>query len=132
MVRKRGYGPLPLTEMREASFDLEFVDTVVAARYTSPNFAYAGVQADTLSFGLKWRNVGEVEPSDGEKLINFKLSEALKNTPYFEQEEWQDFDIKDLRAEHYIESGATFFKPFSPYPWSTWPINISFIGEVCT
>ena len=44
---------------------------------------------------------------------NTKLAEALKTKTEFTPAEWGMFDIHDLRMDHYIKSGTSFFSPSS-------------------
>ena len=63
-------------------------------------------------FGLKWvRMVEEPDPSHTEELVNAALSSALSKQMEFSEKEWGDFQIKNLRKEHFVQSGEWFFKP---------------------
>ena len=61
--------------------------------------------------GLKWRNAGTTEPDEGTPVKNDPLAKALKKKAEFTKEELEDFGIKDLRSDHYIESGDSYFTP---------------------
>ncbi len=61
--------------------------------------------------GLKWKEVGAAKTAYGDKLTNEKLSEALEGQTEFTKEEWEAFDIKDVRMEHFIKAGEKYFKP---------------------
>ena len=34
----------------------------------------------------------------------------------FHKKEWEELGIHDLRAEHYVMSGSSFYKPVEPNP----------------
>jgi hypothetical protein len=82
--------------------------------------------------GLKWLSVGNTEPETGRDLKHEKLAEKLSSKTIagkgkmpswmaipnqaprvaeFTKEEWEDFDIKDLCADHFIKSGDSYFRP---------------------
>jgi hypothetical protein len=60
---------------------------------------------------LKWQRAGNTEPAEGRNLEHEKLAEALKNKTEFTKEEWKEFNIKDLCADHFIKSGNEYFQP---------------------
>ena len=71
--------------------------------------------------GLMWREI-EKEPIGGHLLENEELAEALmrkklKQSRYLYQcteiseQEWHAIGIKDLRKEHYVKSGGSYFIP---------------------
>lgn len=62
------------------------------------------------TFGLMWGVVGDFRPH-GQKLINSRLAAALKEKTNFTEDEWLNFGIQGLRADHYIKSGGAFYKP---------------------
>ena len=61
--------------------------------------------------GLKWRKVNGAEPTEGTKLVNAALSDALRGKNDFSQAEWDEFNVKDLRFDHFIQAGASYFQP---------------------
>ena len=67
-------------------------------------------QASRKTFGWCWRGAGNPHPA-GQKLINSKLAAALKGKTVFSEEEWLEFGIQGLKADHYIKSGSCFYKP---------------------
>jgi hypothetical protein len=67
-------------------------------------------KSSTKAFGLMWSVVGDVRPN-GQKLINSRLAAALKGKTNFTEDEWLNFGIQGLRADHYIKSGGTFYQP---------------------
>jgi len=70
--------------------------------------------ASTEVSGLRWQNVGLVEPSRGQPLLNAALEAALRSRSKFSPEEWVSFGVSALRADHYVKVDATYFKPYSP------------------
>ena len=67
--------------------------------------------------GLQWQRMGQ-KPRGGVELRHSRLAEALKRKTVFSHTEWDDFDISDLRADHFIRvphsSSAAFFCPVNP------------------
>ena len=66
--------------------------------------------------GLEWKSVGSTRPATGKELQNDKLATALSTVKFaewklFNQKQWNGFGIKDLRADNFIKSGASYFKP---------------------
>ena len=61
--------------------------------------------------GLKWREAGDGTPRSGQELTNAQLSEALKTRTEFAQAEWDAFNVKGLRMDHFIKSDAAYFQP---------------------
>ena len=68
--------------------------------------------------GLKWLKAGDIEPTTGCDLElsgfqtgAFRLAEALQNKTEFTKQEWEDFDINNLRKDHFVKSGDNYFKP---------------------
>ena len=66
--------------------------------------------------GLGWKSVGSARPATGKELQNDKLATALSTVKFaewklFNQKQWNGFGIKDLRADNFIKSGASYFKP---------------------
>ena len=57
-----------------------------------------------VSAGLKWENIGTVQPASGRKLENTELAEALTRGTEFTQQQWKSFGINDLRNGDFIES----------------------------
>lgn len=62
--------------------------------------------------GLKWKLL-EIfeEPANFYPLDNEALAHALSLQTEFTQQEWDDFGVKDLRMQHCIKSGDSYFKP---------------------
>lgn len=82
----------------------------------------ADFSADVPS-GLVWRRVpekdltanrnGEAYP-EGTQLHNCRpLAEALDLQTSFEEDEWRSFNVKSLRADHYVKTPSTshFYRP---------------------
>ncbi len=61
--------------------------------------------------GLMWRKTGNTLPTSGRSLANSKLSEALSRKTEFTKQEWDAFGIRDLRIDHFVLSGDSYFKP---------------------
>ena len=64
--------------------------------------------------GLRWLVAGDTEPTTGHNLQDANLAEALQKRTEFTQQEWDAFGIKDLREDHFIKSGNSYFKPDVP------------------
>lgn len=75
---------------------------------------------DTGALGLKWMPAGDTEPATGHNLENAELTEALRSKTEFTKEEWDAFGIKDLRTDHVIKSGDSYFQPAAgrPVAWT--------------
>ena len=71
------------------------------------------------TLGLKWLPAGiydadpslDTKPVTALNLVHTKLSEMLRSKTEFTELEWEEFGIKDLRIEHVIKSGDTYFQP---------------------
>ena len=63
------------------------------------------------ALGLKWHKAGDTQSTMSLSLEHIKLAEALKSKTVFTQQEWEAFGIKDLRPEHIIYSGYSYFQP---------------------
>ena len=61
--------------------------------------------------GLKWRNIGETTPSQGQELYTPELAIALTTKSTFTQQEWEVFGICDLKMSQFVRSGGTYFRP---------------------
>jgi len=61
--------------------------------------------------GAEWRNIGEEKPSEGTELTNDALSVALLHKTRFSGSEEDVFRIEDLRMDHFIKSGTSYFQP---------------------
>jgi hypothetical protein len=73
-----------------------------------------------LAPGLQWRNAGDKKPSKGEELTHERLAAALERTTQFTHEEWNAFGIANLRINHFIQSGASYFLPVT---WELSSVN---------
>ena len=56
-------------------------------------------------------NAGPAQPAHGRELTNSQLKASLESKMEFTRQEWEAFEIKDLRYNDYIKSGASFFQP---------------------
>ena len=65
---------------------------------------------DKWALGLKWRKIGKATDTSRE-LKNDALSRALLSTKEFTPEQWDSFNVSDLRADHWIKSDKYFFEP---------------------
>jgi len=65
--------------------------------------------------GLKWKRAGATKPTQGRELSNEMLAEKLKSKTEtkFDQKEWQEFGIADLRCHDFIKAGDWYFMPSS-------------------
>lgn len=61
--------------------------------------------------GFKWENCGTERPSEGREFGHPVLAEVLRRQTKFSQQEWDDLCISDLRMDHFIKSGSSYFKP---------------------
>jgi serine/threonine protein kinase len=61
--------------------------------------------------GLKWKDIGAIRPREGRQLSNLKLEDALGDKTLFTQEEFNDFQIRDLRHDDFVWSNCSYFKP---------------------
>ncbi len=64
--------------------------------------------------GLKWLPAGNTEPRHLKHVrgpgMNLLAEELTKKTE-FTKKEWESFGIKDLRPDHFIKSGNSYFQP---------------------
>jgi hypothetical protein len=74
----------------------------------------------TPASGLKWKKIGPHKPIDGLELMNSRnsdrLAEALSRRTEFTPQEWEEFDISNLRMAHFVKSGDFYFKPSKSAP----------------
>ena len=74
-------------------------------------------RSEGTASGLRWRNVGSI--GKGDELTNKELSEALQSNARwnarkdvkFTEAEWKAFGVKNLRMNHFIKSGDSYFQP---------------------
>ena len=66
---------------------------------------------DASVSGLYWEYVGDTTPSRGVPLKNSDLSLALDEKQEFTEDEWLQFNITNLRKDHYILSNGKYYKP---------------------
>jgi len=76
--------------------------------------------------GLKWERMDAASTKSGRELKNEALAAALKGrtefSVTFKQEEWNEFRIKELYMDHFIQSDGSYFKPARLY-------NVKFMGD---
>jgi hypothetical protein len=60
--------------------------------------------------GVKWKDVGTVEPQTGIEIKNEELAMALQQKRQLTQKEMADFKLPDLSHESYIKVGNTYFR----------------------
>ena len=73
---------------------------------------------DQLESGLKWQNVGDIEPMTGRELKNQELANALTNKTEFTEftkQEWEQIGIENLGMDHFVKSGANYWKPVTSW-----------------
>ena len=80
------------------------------------------------TLGLKWLKMGNTEPTGGLKLLISELTEALTHTTNFTRQEWENFSIKDLLVNHFVQAGGCYFKPacetdFTTEEWEAFGID---------
>lgn len=67
--------------------------------------------------GAKWKSLGFVRPTVGNEIINEDLSEALHDKVTFSKEEFERFQVKDLRTDSFVmvarATGDEYFEPDS-------------------
>lgn len=68
-------------------------------------------ESDARTLWIRWRNIGRTRPSTGVELIDTRLASALHEKTDFTKTEWDVFGIGHVRADHYVKSGASWFKP---------------------
>eukprot|EP00966_Prymnesium_polylepis_P096402 2233984-Prymnesium_polylepis.1 len=68
-------------------------------------------QGAPAASGLKWHNIGTISPVGGREIVNEKLEINLALRTQFTQKEWDAWGIADLREDHFIKSGTSYFKP---------------------
>ena len=61
--------------------------------------------------GLSWLSAGATRPASGRELSNDRLAEALSKRQAFTQEEWEAFEVTDLRKTDFIRSGESYYRP---------------------
>ena len=61
--------------------------------------------------GLSWLSAGATRPASGRELSNDRLTEALSKRQVFTQEEWEAFEVSDLRKTDFIRSGESYYRP---------------------
>jgi hypothetical protein len=64
-----------------------------------------------ITSSFSWREISDTQPTNGRKLANVDLAEALRDKHEFTQQEWDKFGIVDLRTDDFIKSGESFFQP---------------------
>jgi len=92
--------------------------------------------------GLKWLPAGDTEPTTGRNFEHAKLAEALRSKIdeagrgieepnllaealrskiyEFTKQEWDAFDLKDLRTDHFIKVDDSYFQPAAGTPDAPW------------
>ena len=94
--------------------DMDSVDMVLGGLYKPVHFCALNTLGKALwnrSCGLKWRKIGDEKPSAGEELTNEGLESSLASKTEFTKEQWAAFGITALRMDHFIKSGASYFRP---------------------
>jgi hypothetical protein len=72
----------------------------------------------SFASGLNWRKIGNKEPTGCVHLANAGLESGLASTTTFTQEEWDAFGVTDLRRDHFIKSGESYFQPAADHSMS--------------
>jgi hypothetical protein len=67
--------------------------------------------------GLKWISAGPTKPVPGQELDHPQLREALKDKTEFTLQEWNGFGISNLRKDHLVKRGDSYFKPAATSTW---------------
>jgi len=63
------------------------------------------------STGLKWKEAGFGKPRTGTEMKNDLLAAALQKKVEFKKEEWETFQVGNLRSDTYIKAGSRYFQP---------------------
>jgi len=66
--------------------------------------------------GLQWNEIGPKEPLTGTEIENEDLSLALQGKVEFTNEEFDEFQMFDLKEDSYVKVGDTYFKPAAKDP----------------
>ena len=98
---------------------------IAIERWKEHHFQTRMIEEDTETplLGHVWKNVGTDQPASGTLLMHPGLAAALLlkhqsagGEKMFHKKEWEELGIHDLRAEHYVMSGSSFYKPVEPNP----------------
>ncbi len=73
--------------------------------------------------GLQWESIGNKKPNNINEINNELLRNALLNKNIFSPEEYQTFNINNLKYNSYILSNGIYFKPTNNYNIGTKWIN---------
>ena len=95
-----------------------------------PSFIISLGHQQKCCSGLRWLVAGDTEPTTGHNLQNANLAEALQKKTEFTQQEWDAFGIKDLREDHIIKSGNSYFKPDVTSPSEESVLNKRLLADV--
>jgi len=71
--------------------------------------------------GLKWQKLATDEPPAGCRVLeSAQLAAALTHRTEFTEQEWDAFGIRNLREDHVVMSGGSYFEPerFYPLPYA--------------
>ena len=60
---------------------------------------------------VKWELAGSMRPTTGTELVSEALSEALQEKSEFTHAEFDEFEVKDLCADSFVQVGDMFFRP---------------------
>lgn len=102
------FGKLQSCEMKrsERKAEVRFATHAEAERAIT-EFTKQGRAAS----GLRWVALGYFRPSKGNELVSAQLSEALSKKTEFTSKELKQFGVKDVRTDHFVKSGSTYFIP---------------------
>ena len=67
--------------------------------------------SDGLASGLVWQNIGPSRPNYGRERSNAALAQALQTSTTFDEIEWKQLGISDLRMDDFIKSVESYFRP---------------------
>lgn len=64
--------------------------------------------------GLRWKNIGASRPVEGRELENSQLADALQTKTEFTPDEWDNFEIANVRENDFVKSRNNYFMPALP------------------
>ena len=65
--------------------------------------------------GLKWYNAGAARPKTGNEINNGGLASALGSKKVFTRQEFDKYQLKDLRPDSFIKTKVGYMKPSSEF-----------------
>ena len=103
-------GSQPLRSASKIAMRQGLVQVALGGRFRMLTALYEHHRRAAAS-GLKWVDAGPKQPDKGRELVHSKLAEALTIGNEFTTQEWEAFGIQDLRMDHRVQSGKSYFRP---------------------